>query len=92
MTEQLDNESHAEAMEAVAQGLAALVSDETLPGGRFQLTAMVQGGALVLSEWRQDQSGEWYSTKCMFIQEGKLPVLADLLRRSGYTVSAAPTS
>ena len=87
MAEQIDNEGHAEAMDAVEQGHAVIASDQKLPGGRFQVTALVMGGELILTEWRQDDAGDWHSTKCLFLQGSAIPSLVYLLNKLGYTAS-----
>ena len=81
-----ENESHKELEGLVEVGVAAILSDEALPGGRFQEVAVVQGGALVIAQWRQDAAGDWRSPQCIILQRGTVPRLGELLRRNGYQV------
>jgi hypothetical protein len=82
--ESVDNEGHAQALEGVTSGELVMLSDEELPGGRFQVVGAVQGGEIVLSDWWQDADGDWHSRHCMFIKRGKLPLLAKLVQRTGF--------
>jgi hypothetical protein len=90
MSEDNENENHAELERALALGQAVVVSDEQLPGGRFQLAGVVMGGDIVLTQWRQDDSGEWRSSHCTILKKGTLPKLVELLRMTGYHVVSAP--
>ena len=90
MSEPHENESHAELEKWVAAGTSVIVSDDLLPGGRFQLAGTVMGGEIVLVSWQQDDTGDWRSGACVIIKRGGLPKLADLLRRTGYHVMPVP--
>ena len=78
-----ENEIHDEMLQAVTAGYAAVLSDETLPGGRFQVAAMVTGGEFVLTSWHLDAAG-WHSCATMFLKKDAATQLVALLHSSGY--------
>ena len=88
MSEHIDNEGHAEALQNVRAGSAAIISDETLPGGRFQVIAHVFGDRqvpeFVLTEWHQESgSADWTSRKHMRLNGAATSRLVQLLHSAG---------
>lgn len=86
----VDNEGHAKFERWVSDGTAVVVSDENLPGGRFQLAGCCVGGEIILTDWRQDAAGDWHARHCTLIKRGCLPKLAELLRKTGYHLMPVP--
>ena len=80
-----ENESHAEMLQNVAGGTASILSDETLPGGRFQVVATIMGGDFALTNWRQDGAGDWNSDGFILLKHDAATRLVALLHSSGYS-------
>lgn len=78
---------HDEAMAAVAAGQAAVLSDEPLPGVRYQTVAVIQLGDVVLTQW-EERAGNWKSKLCLWLKPGAAGKLAGLLEVAGYRAEA----
>lgn len=84
-----ENESHGEMLQNVAAGMASVLSDDTLPGGRFQVVATIMAGEFVLTNWRQDGAGDWNSDGCILLKHDAATRLVALLHSSGYSTPLA---
>jgi hypothetical protein len=79
-----ENEGHDELLQAVDAGKAAILSDERLPGGRFQVAAAVMGGEFIVTTWHQDERGDWRSHGCVWLKGDAPTRLIELIHSSGY--------
>ena len=88
MTEHIDNEGHAEALESVKNGSAVIATDMSVPAGRLQVIAHVMGdreaSQFVLTEWHQALgSSDWVSRKHMVLDGATASRLVELLHSAG---------
>lgn len=84
-----ENESHDELLAYVEAGRACVLSDETLPGGRFQVVATVIGRGFVVVQWHQDAGGDWNSQSRILLQPDAAARLIGLLHSSGVATGVA---
>ncbi len=85
-----ENEGHDEMLQMVEAGRAAILSDEDLPGGRFQVAAVAMGGEFVLTTWHCDERGDWRSRGVVLLKHDAATRLIELLRSAGYAEGLCP--
>jgi hypothetical protein len=80
-----ENAGHEELLRAVAGGWAKILSDATLPEGRFQLAATVLAGGreYVLTNWVLNHEGNWLSRPGVLLEGDAPSRLIELLHSSG---------
>ena len=79
-----ENEGHEQMLEIVAAGRASVLSDEQLPGGRFQVAAIIMGGEIILTTWHQDEQNDWRSTSVCLLKGDAPEKLLVLLHVAGF--------
>jgi hypothetical protein len=88
-----ENEDHEEALQHVERGVAAILSDEDLPEGSFQIIAILMGRPelyeFVLTQWHQKE-GNWYSQQCTWLKQDATARLVQLLHSAGFGTSLRP--